>query len=234
MCRARSATGTICRLDITSAPEARINGPGWIDFLAASKATLGVESGSNLFDFDGSVEQWCRDFEAAHPDADHRCEQFYRQAHAEHLFRFEGNVDYAQVSPRHFEAAAARSVQVLYEGRYSDIFRPGEHYLPLRRDLANLGEVVDALADERRCAEITERAFDEIVRNPRYGYEAFVADVDRALDAALARKGRTRRRAAAGGYANAPQGADPDLGRPGAGSAGRLGGGVAGAGPRCL
>ena len=193
------------RLDITSAPEARINGPAWIEFLAASKATLGVESGSNLFDFDGSVEQWCREFETAHPDVDHRCEQFYRQAHDEHLFRFEGNVDYAQVSPRHFEAAAARSVQVLYEGRYSDIFRPGEHYLPLRRDLANLDEVIDALADERRCRDIAERAFDEIVRHPRYGYEAFVGDVDRALDAALFRKGRTSRRAAAGATRTRPR-----------------------------
>jgi len=114
------------RLDITSAPEARLNGTAWIAFLAASKATLGVESGSNLFDFDGSVEQWCREFEVAHPEGDHCCEQFYRRAHDEHLHRFEGNVDYAQVSPRHFEAAAARSVQVLYEGRYSDIFRPGD------------------------------------------------------------------------------------------------------------
>src|SRR5207342_2417586 len=51
------------RLDVTSSPEARINGPGWIDFLAASKATLGVESGSNLFDFDGSVQEWCHEFE---------------------------------------------------------------------------------------------------------------------------------------------------------------------------
>lgn len=183
-------------LDITSAPEARINGPGWIDFLAASKATLGVESGSNLFDFDGSVEEWCREFEAAHPDADRCCEHFYRQAHDEHLFRFEGNVDYAQVSPRHFEAAAARSVQVLYEGRYSDILRPGEHYLPLRRDLGNLDEVLDALADERRCTEISERAFDEIVCNPSYGYQSFVAEADGALGAALARKTGRGRRAA--------------------------------------
>jgi glycosyltransferase involved in cell wall biosynthesis len=184
------------RLDITSAPEARLNGTAWIAFLAASKATLGVESGSNLFDFDGSVEQWCREFEVAHPEGDHCCEQFYRRAHDEHLHRFEGNVDYAQVSPRHFEAAAARSVQVLYEGRYSDIFRPGEHYLPLRRDLANLDEVIEGLADQRRCGEISERAFEEIVRNPRYGYEAFAAQVDAALDAALARKGLRRRPAA--------------------------------------
>jgi glycosyltransferase involved in cell wall biosynthesis len=192
VCRALAGSGGL-RLDITSAPAARIHGPGWIDFLAASKATLGVESGSNLFDFDGGVEQWCREFEAAHAGPDRSCEQLYQQAHAEYLCRFEGNVDYAQVSPRHFEAAAARSVQILYEGRYSDIFRPGQHYLPLRRDLANLDEIVDAVADERRCIELSERAFDEIVRDPSYGYESFVVEVDRALDAALVRKGRRRR-----------------------------------------
>jgi glycosyltransferase involved in cell wall biosynthesis len=182
------------QLDISSRWEDRIYGAGWVDFLTSCKATLGVESGSNLFDFDGGVEQWCRDFEAAHPQMDRLSEDFYRLVDAEYLAGFEGNVDYAQVSPRHFEAAAARSLQILYEGRYSDIFEPGRHFLALARDLSNLDEVVGVLADERRCVEISECAFDEIVRNPRYGYGAFAAKVDPALDAALQHKGRAGHR----------------------------------------
>lgn len=181
------------RADISSRPQDRFNGAAWIDFIAGSKATLGVESGSNLFDFDGTVEEWCRRFEAAHSEMDPLSEEFYRSADREYLHGFEGNVDYAQVSPRHFEAAAARSLQILYEGRYSGIFSPGEHFLPLARDLSNFGEVLDTLADERRCAEMTERSFAEIIRNPSYGYEAFVAKVDAALDAALQRKPGARR-----------------------------------------
>jgi glycosyltransferase involved in cell wall biosynthesis len=182
-------------LDISSRREDRLNGSAWSEFLVASKATLGVESGSNLFDFDGQVEQWCRDFEASHPEMDKLSEAFYRMAHDRYLRQFEGNIDYAQISPRHFEAAAARSVQILYEGRYSNILIPQRHFLPLARDLSNLDEVVDALADERRCVELTERSFTEIIRNPSYGYEAFVAKIDAALDSALARKGRARRTA---------------------------------------
>jgi glycosyltransferase involved in cell wall biosynthesis len=178
------------RLDISSRGEHRLNGFAWIGFLTASQATLGVESGSNLFDFDGGVEAWCREFEAAHAAMDRLSEEFYRLADAEYLSRFEGNVDYAQVSPRHFEAAAARSVQVLYEGRYSDIFVPNRHFTPLARDLSNLEEVIETLTDERRCREITERAFADIIADPSYHCEAFVAKVDAALDAALARKGR--------------------------------------------
>jgi glycosyltransferase involved in cell wall biosynthesis len=183
------------RLDISSRREDRLYGSAWIDFFGASKATLGVESGSNLFDFDGGVEEWCGNFVASHPEMDPLSEAFYRMADAEYLSQFDGNVDYAQVSPRHFEAAAARSVQILYEGRYSNIFLPQRHFLPLARDLANLDEVIEVLADERRCIELTECSFAEVVRNPSYGYEAFVAKVDAALDNALARKGRARRTA---------------------------------------
>jgi glycosyltransferase involved in cell wall biosynthesis len=186
------------RSDISSRPQDRIHGSAWIDFIAASKATLGVESGSNLFDFDGEVEKWCCGFEAAHLDMDPLSEEFYRLADEEYLWRFEGNVDYAQVSPRHFEAAAARSVQILYEGRYSDIFVPDRHFLPLARDLSNLNEAIDTLGDDRRCIDITECSAEEIVGNPKYGYEAFVTTVDAALAAALERKGRRQRRAARG------------------------------------
>jgi glycosyltransferase involved in cell wall biosynthesis len=190
--RARAGRPGMC-LDISSRQEDRLSGSAWIDFLAASKSTLGVESGSNLFDFDGRVEEWCHRFEASHPEMDRLSEAFYRLADGEYLHHFEDNVDYAQVSPRHFEAAAACSVQILYDGRYSGIFAPRRHFLPLARDLSNLEEIVDALADERHSGELTECAFAEIIRNPSYGCEALVAKVDVALDGALARKGRARR-----------------------------------------
>ena len=74
---------------------------------------LGVESGSNVFDFDGSLEHAARDFELANKDRLTRSE-LYHAIEETLLSTFEGNVDYAQVSPRHFEAAAAGAVQILY------------------------------------------------------------------------------------------------------------------------
>ena len=91
-------------------------------------------------------------------------EEFY-EAHDEFLHRYEGNVDYATVSPRHFEAAATRSIQLLYEGQYAGIFEPYRHFLPLKRDLSNLDALLDFARDERRAKEMTDAAFDEVIMN---------------------------------------------------------------------
>ena len=177
-------------MDISSRWEDRVFGTAWFDFLARSNAVLGVESGSNLFDFDGSVARWCADYAARDPQADPWSDAYYRQAHEETLGALEGNVQYAQISPRHFEAAATRTVQILYEGEYSGIFLPDRHYLSLKRDLSNLDQVLTFLADEAACTAMTDRAFDEIILNPAYQYAAFVEEADAAIEAALERKGR--------------------------------------------
>ena len=177
-------------IDISSRWADRIGGTAWFDFLGQSRAVLGVESGTCLVDFTGEVETWCSAFEKAHPKADHLSEEFYLEAHRAYLHKFEGNFQYLHMSPRHLEAAATRSLQILYEGRYSGVLIPDRHFVPLRRDLANLAEVLDFLRDDRRIAEMVDCSYEEIVRNPRLQYAAFVEQFDAAVDRALARKGR--------------------------------------------
>jgi glycosyltransferase involved in cell wall biosynthesis len=178
------------KIDISSRWADRIGGTAWFDFLGRSRAVLGVESGTCLCDFTGEVEAWCNAFEKAHPEADHLSEEFYRDADRAYLHQFEGNFKYLHMSPRHLEAAATRSLQILYEGTYSGVLLPDRHFVPLRRDLANFAEAVDFLRDDRRVAEMVECAYEEIVRNPRLQYAAFVERFDEAVDRALSRKGR--------------------------------------------
>src|SRR5207249_4610850 len=140
----------------------------------SSRIVLGVESGANLFDFTGEVEKWCEKFCAIRRDRDQLSEAFYLEMHRAYLHRFEDNVHYAQISPRHLEAAATRTLQLLYEGDYSGIFVPGRHYIPLKRDLSNLQEAIEAAADPRYWYEITEATFHEITANSALQYEAFV------------------------------------------------------------
>ena len=185
----RALTDCGFRLDISSRWEDRVHGDEWARFLARSRVVLGVESGSNLFDFDGKVAEWCRGYEAAHTQEDPTSERYYSAAHEAYLHEFEGNVNYAQISPRHFEAAAAGSAQLLYEGDYSGIFRPNEHFMPLRRDLANLGEVIDFIRDEKARSRMVERAFEEIILDRRYWYETFVAETDDAIERKCESKG---------------------------------------------
>ncbi len=192
---AHAARGYPLNVNISSNREDRIGGTAWFDFLGSSKAVLGVESGTNLFDFDGQVEGWCREFENSHSGTDQLGEEFYNEAHRIYLHKFEGNVNYAQISPRHLEAAATRSAQILYEGYYSGIFFSHRHYFPLKRDLTNFEEVVDFVADQKQLSEMADRTFEEIILNRKYHYETFVEQVDAAVDRVFARKGR---RAAAG------------------------------------
>ncbi|WP_162260114.1 discoidin domain-containing protein [Bosea sp. Root670] len=176
--------------DISSRWEDRLSGAAWDNLLARSGVVLGVESGANLFDFDGEVALLCEDYARRHAGEDQASYAYYQRAHEEFLYRNEGNVDYAQISPRHFEAAAAGAAQLLYEGRYSSIFRPHEHFFPLRRDLQDFDAAVDFIRDPIARARMTERAFEEIILEPTYWYESFVTAADDAIDERLATKGR--------------------------------------------
>ena len=185
---AAAVAGRPITTDISSLFEDRIGGDAWFNFLGNGRIILGAESGSNLFDFDGSVTKWCRAYErryGAHSPGD---ADFYLKAHDEFLHSYEGNVNYAQVSPRHFEAAATRSVQLLYEGEYSDIFIPDRHFLALKRDLSNLDECLEILRDEKRANELTDAAFEEIIMDDAFGYDRFIQRIDQVIENRLSEK----------------------------------------------
>ena len=86
--------------DISTSESDRLYGDAWIRFVASSKATLGVESGASVFDFDGSIEQAIRNHLAAHPDAS------FEELHRLFLAEVDGKIRLNQISPRSFEAAA--------------------------------------------------------------------------------------------------------------------------------
>ncbi len=166
--------------DISSRWEDRFMGDDWLAFLGRCKATLGVESGSDIVDKDGDVERDFKAFSSKYPDASD--EEILR-----FLAPYEEGLQYRAISPRHFEAAACRSVQVLFEGEYQGIFLPGQHYIPLKRDFSNVDEVMDTLLDERKRVEMTDRAFEEIVLNPKYAYSYFVKMFDERLEELFSR-----------------------------------------------
>ncbi|KCV61308.1 glycosyltransferase, group 1 family protein [Bordetella bronchiseptica 99-R-0433] len=183
---AHAALAKNMRIDISSRWEDRLMGEDWFRFLARSKSTLGVESGASIFDFDGSAERLCAELEKRRPEfAD---EHAYSEWVLKQLNHYEGNVYYNQISPRHFEAGAARALQVMYEGRYSDIFLPWKHFIPLRKDLSNFDEVCEYINDPRLRSDVVDRTYDEIIVNPIYSMRHFVATLDDAVATTLERK----------------------------------------------
>ena len=168
------------RLDISSREEDRLYGESWYRFLAGCRGQLGTESGASCVDLEDEVrEEYLRLAADGHEVT---LEELERGA----LGRWDGRVQLRSTSSRHFEAAAFRVCQVMYEGEYSGVLAPMRHYIPLRKDFSNIDEVLERFADPDVRRELTETAHRDLVASGDYGYEAFIAGFDAVLaDAGL-------------------------------------------------
>jgi hypothetical protein len=170
------AAGTGLRLDIKGAEADRLYGDAWYRFIANSRAVLGVESGASAFDLEGEIMAEYRELLARGVQA--------TVDDLTSLERWDDVVDLRTISPRHFEAAAFRVCQVLFEGRYAGAMEPMRHYIPLRKDFSNVDEVIDALRDADLRRELTDNAHRDLIASGAYDYGPFVAGVDDTLAAA--------------------------------------------------
>ena len=162
------------KCDISSLLEKRITGTDWLNFLGTCKATLAVESGSSIVDVDGNVEKQYLKFKRKHPSASETEILCFLQ-------QFEKDIQFKVIAPRHFEAAACRTLQIMYEGDYQGIFVPYRHYVPLKRDFSNIEEVVNILMDNERRKRIVNCAYDEIIKNDKYSFSYFVNRLDETI-----------------------------------------------------
>jgi hypothetical protein len=185
---ARAAAERGLSYDISTSPDDVLYGDDWYRFLLASKYTPGAEGGASIIDRDGTLRERTDAYVAEHPDAS------FEEVEAACFPGLDGSFGLRALSPRHLEACATRTCQILVEGDYGGVLKPEEHYIPLRKDLSNVDQVLDQVEHDNRRAEITERAYRDMVASGRYSYERFVAEV---LTAALGqmparRRGRAR------------------------------------------
>ena len=127
-----------------SRPSDTLFGDEWFRALAASRWTLGVEGGASILDRDGGIREATERYVAEHPDAS------FDEIEAACFPGRDGELALFAISPRHLEACATRTGQILVEGDYSGVLEPGRHYLPVRPDLSNLGDGARAGRDEER------------------------------------------------------------------------------------
>ena len=161
--------------DIKVSNHERFCGWDWHLFLANSKAVLGVEAGVSIFDLNDEVRISCEALLAENPEID-----FETVADLK-LNNWEGNVYYRMISPRIFEAAALRVVQILFEGKYSGILVPYEHYIPLKKDFSNIDEVISLFNNSEYLDKVTDAAYQHLVSNERFSYQNFISEVDQEL-----------------------------------------------------
>lgn len=164
------------KVDISYQEQDRIYGEDWIRFLSSCKTTLGVESGASVMDFTGDIERQVDWYQVTHPKASFSevQERFFKEQ--------EGLYTLNQISPRCFEAIALKTVLVLYEGEYSGILKPWQHYIPLKKDFSNRDEVLSAIKDPLLLETMAETAYQEIALNPAWHYKTWIESVDKVIN----------------------------------------------------
>jgi hypothetical protein len=168
-------------MDIETDEKKRIYGKAWPRFLGNCKGVLGVEAGVSVFDIDNIVRPQYQMICKGHPDIsfpDCGFEEFHDAVLAPH----EDRIYYRTISPRHFEAAAFRCCQILFEGKYSGILKPMVHYIPLKKDFSNFEDVIWAFRDPEQRKELTENAYRDLVLSGKYSYQRFIDGFDKQLE----------------------------------------------------
>jgi len=173
-------------VDIEWEESKRIYGPNWYQFLMSCRATLGTESGSNVFDFDGKIRANIEKKLTNNPSL------LFEDVYDEYIKSNE-NIKMNQISPKVFEAILFKTALILFEGEYSGILTPDIHYLPLKKDFSNLDEIVEKIQDDELINKLTQNAYEDIIKSNQYSYEKFIADFDENLRSKITKSIRNQK-----------------------------------------
>jgi hypothetical protein len=159
------------KLDVSTRPADTFFGDDWYRFLLRCKYFIGVEGGATVHDPTGEI--WTRGeaYLKAHPNAT------FDEVEAACFPGLDGKLRLIAISPRHLEACATKTCQILVEGTFNGVLKPDLHYIPLRADFSNLDEVLQSVKDDTKRAEITERAYQDIVLSGQWTYRRAVRDM---------------------------------------------------------
>ncbi|MBM3667237.1 MAG: hypothetical protein FJW90_07110 [Actinobacteria bacterium] len=160
------------RTDISTDADSVLHGDDWYRFLASCKYMIGAEGGATVLDRTGEIMVKTERYVASHPGAS------FEEVEAACFPGEDGKLALFALSPRHLEACATLTCQVLVEGEYSGVLRAEEHYISLKRDLSNIDQVLDRIQDDGERERITEAAYRDVVASGRYSYQRLVDYVE--------------------------------------------------------
>ncbi len=156
--------------DISTRPEDAFAGDDWFAFLGSCRFTFATRAGASVPDPHGEIRKRVAEFLAADPNASF-------DAIEAACFPGQDRYDFSCVSPRVFEAAAARTGLILLEDHYLDGLEPYRHFIPLKPDFSNLDEVFRLMRDDAAAQKMIEEAYRFLVKSESFSYAAFVNEV---------------------------------------------------------
>lgn len=152
--------------DISLRLEDTFVGDSWYEFLCRCRYTIGVEGGASINDRDGTLQHKVEQYVRENPDADFDTveDMFFKGR--------DGELSLFALSPRHLEACASKTCQILLPGRYNGILKEGIHYISVKEDYSDIDEVMSKVNSQRE--NIVNQAYEDIVLSGRYSYSTFV------------------------------------------------------------
>jgi len=165
------ANGLGLKLDIEAEEAKRIYGEKWYQFIGNCRSLLGVEAGVSIFDVEDVVYKRYQRLIASNPRI-----SFEEMSKQLGFKEWEDRIYYRTISPRHFEAAAFRVSQILFEGSYSGIMEPMVHYIPLKKDFSNFDEVIKMFKNAALRKKVTDNAYNDLIASGLHTYKRFVEE----------------------------------------------------------
>ncbi len=145
------------KTDISMEQSGRLNVEDWARFLNNCNAVLGVEAGSNFFELTDETRLKVIEYRKKFPDTG------FEQLR-ELFFDNRPDAVYGRmIASRHIEAAGTRTLQILFEGEYGGFLQGDVHYLALKKDFSNIGEVMERYRDKDFCRQIIENAYRKVL-----------------------------------------------------------------------
>lgn len=172
--------------DISSSDNERIYGERWYHYLSNSKTTLATPSGSNVLNLSKISKR---------PFTSNEREQiggslFLNSTNDKFIltmydkYKFEEQLNVNAISPKMFEAIAMGTVLIMIEDDeqgYSGILKPNIHYIPVKRDYSNLGEVIEKIKDNNFLQNIADKAYKDIIESDKYTIKSLCNDLDSVI-----------------------------------------------------
>ena len=149
----------------------------WMECLGNSRFALGCESGVSVWDPDGIYRDRVEHYLKDHGDVR------FDEVEAACFPGEDGRYVFSAVSPRLFESVMMGCCQILVEGAYLGLLHPWKHYIPVRPDLSNVEEAIEAMADLQEANRRIEECYDILVDNMEFRYSTLadrvIGDIER-------------------------------------------------------
>jgi len=134
----------------------------WAQFLRRCRGILGGESGTYYLDRTGQIIEDVKKYVKGHPEVsfEEMYDLFFKNR--------QSPVSGKAISSRHFEPIGTKTCQILIEGDYNGILKPDGHYISVKKDLSNLGDVIQRFKDDSYRKAMVERTYEYVMDGHTY------------------------------------------------------------------